>query len=545
MSGLIAVLLPVLLAMLLCGPAGLRAWVFRLAPFAPLALLPVLLVPGELSLGLQLVGLSLAPDAVAQPLLWLTLVAWGLSGWLAVAKVSQSRTEFWTGWLLALAGMKLLLLAGNVVTFYLGYAMVGLSAYLLVVHARTAEAWRAGRIYLVLALIGEAAILAGVLLLAGRLGNVEFVVLAEGTLALESSLAGWLFLLGFAIKLGILPLHVWLPLAHPVAPVPASAILSGVIVKAGLLGWLRLVPAAPLAGDGNGLGLVLLGLGMATALGGVLLGLTQQRVKTVLAYSTISQMGLVLCGFSLWFLLPDQREMVLAMLGLLALHHGLNKAALFLACANQAGASRSRLVLFALPAVSLAAAPLTTGFIAKDQLKATLYLAEPGGLVMLLVSLSSTATALLMWRAFGLAREMNDRNVAIHPAWPLLVLAAVVLPWWQAMTMGVASPPDFAKLWDSTWPLLLAATLVIVWRQLLKNRRVTLPEGDLVVGLEAGVAAVFRAGRSLAARWPAAPQWHWTPDRALALLERITTAERRLPLVGLVMVLITVLLLLR
>ncbi|MGY6631187.1 MAG: complex I subunit 5 family protein [Wenzhouxiangella sp.] len=543
MSGLIAVLLPVLLAMLLCGPPGLRTWVFRLAPWAPLALLPVLLVPGELNLGLQLVGLSLTPDSVAQPLLWLTLVAWGLAGWLAAAKVNQSRIEFWAGWLLALAGMNLLLLAGNVVTFYLGYAMVGLSAYLLVVHARTAEAWRAGRIYLILALIGEAAILAGVLLVAGRLGNVEFMVLAEGTLALEGSLAGWLFLFGFAIKLGILPLHVWLPLAHPVAPVPASAILSGVIVKAGLLGWLRLVPAAPLGGEG--LAVVLLALGLATALGGVLLGLTQQRVKTVLAYSTISQMGLVLCGFSLWFWLPEQREAVLAMLGLLALHHGLNKAALFLACANQPGASRVRLVFFALPAVSLAAAPLTTGFIAKDQLKATLYLAEPGGLVMLLVSLSSTATALLMWRAFGLARQMNDRRVAVHPAWPLLVLAALVLPWWQAMAGGLVRLPDIGKIWDAVWPLLLAAGLIGAWRQLLSGRHVSLPEGDLVVGLEAGVAAIGRAGRSLAARWPAAPQWHWTPDRALALLERLASAERRLPLVGLVMVLITVMLLFR
>ena len=543
MSGLFAVILPVLLAALLRGPARLRGWVFRLAPFVPLALLPVLLIPGELMLGLQLVGLSLVPDEVAQPLLWLTLVAWGLSGWLAASKIDQHRTAFWSGWLLALAGMNLLLLAGNVVTFYLGYAMVGLSAYLLVVHARTAEAWRAGRIYLVLALMGEAAILAGVLLLAGRLGNVEFVVLAEGTQALESGLAGWLFLFGFAIKLGILPLHVWLPLAHPVAPVPASAILSGVIVKAGLLGWLRLVPAAPLATDGLGLALLLLGL--ATALGGVLLGLTQQRVKTVLAYSTISQMGLVLCGFSLWFLLPDQREIILAMLGLLALHHGLNKAALFLACANQPGASRLRLMLFALPAVSLAAAPLTTGFIAKDQLKATLYLAEPGGLVMLLVSLSSTATAILMWRAFSMARQMNDRSVAIHPAWPLLVLAALILPWWQALTMGVANLPGAGKLWSASWPLVLAAGLIVLWGRGLKGRGVTLPEGDLVVGLERMVAALVHLGRSMTTLSPSVPEWRWNTQRAQVLLEWLARVERRLPLVGLVMVLITVLFLFR
>jgi formate hydrogenlyase subunit 3/multisubunit Na+/H+ antiporter MnhD subunit len=198
-----------------------------------------------------------------------------------------------------------------------------------------------------MALTGEAAILAGVCLLAGQLGNANFEVLAQSPEALLQSPARWLLLGGFAIKLGMIPLHLWLPLAHPVAPVPASAILSAVIVKAGLLGCLRLVP--PLAVDPHWIGYLLLILGLTSAFGGVLLGLGQNRIKTVLAYSTISQMGLITSALALQFLIPEQREWLLGIIGLLALHHGLNKAALFIACGQSPGANRWRLLLFACP----------------------------------------------------------------------------------------------------------------------------------------------------------------------------------------------------
>ncbi len=542
MSNLVAILVPFALATLMAVPGAVRSVARRIAPLAPLALIPVLLAPAEVELGLHLVGVQLGPDAASVPLVWLTLLAWSLAGWLAASHVNRRRTLFWYGWLLALGGMNLLLLAGNVVSFYLGYITMSLSAYLLVIHASSSEAWRAGRVYMVMALAGEAAILAGVLLLAGQLGNVAFADLLDrpAAEALADGPARWLLLIGFAVKLGILPLHLWLPLAHPVAPVPASAILSGVIVKAGLLGWLRMVPA--FAADPPVIGYWLLGFGLLTAFGGVALGLTQTRIKTVLAYSTISQMGLILCGFSVWFQMPDERDSVLALLGLLALHHGLNKAALFLACACQPGATRWRLTLFALPAISLAGMPFTTGFLAKDVLKQGLESAAAGAWIMLLLALTSAATALLMWKAFGLARAMTKPGHAAHPGWVLLVLAALTVPWLHGASLDVVSWPDLGKLLESGWPLLLAVVLIGLSRRFPSRARLELPEGDLVVLFEHLATRLARIGRVLP-RVGLPSGWirTWVAP-AQFLLARLEADEARLPLVGLALLAIAVML---
>ena len=97
-------------------------------------------------------------------------------------------------------------------------------------------------------------------------------------------------ILGFGLKMGLVPLHVWMPLAHPVAPIPASAVLSGIIVKAGVIGLIRFLPLEVPSPDW---GMALVGLGLLTAFYGVLVGLTQPHAKTILAYSTVSQMGVV------------------------------------------------------------------------------------------------------------------------------------------------------------------------------------------------------------------------------------------------------------
>lgn len=479
MTSLAALLLPLVLASALAGPAPLRGVALRAAPWAPLALLLPLLDPGGAGWAWPLLGVWLGADAAAQPLLLLTAVAWTLCGWFASAGVGEPRRSFWAGWLLSLAGLELALLAGDIASFYVGYALMSLSAYLLVTHARSDEAWRAGRIYLVMALLGEASLLAGVLLIAGQLGNARFDLLAADPAVLAGSPARWLLLTGFAVKLGILPLHPWLPLAHPVAPVPASAILSGVIVKAGLAGWLRFVPA--LDGDPSGVGHALLAIGLATSFGGVLLGLTQRRLKTVLAYSTISQMGLVAVAFALGFLVPGGHAALLGTIGLLALHHGLNKAALFVACGQQPGAGRLRLVLFAVPALALAAAPLSTGFAAKAALEQALAGSGLGPAFGWLLGLTSVATALLMGKAFALARALDERSVPLHPAWPALVVTAALLPWGWALAHGVPPAPSAEKLLAALAPLLLAAGLLAAHRRWGRGAALRLPEGDLVV----------------------------------------------------------------
>lgn len=545
MSAVLAVLLPLLLlpTLLMVGPAA-RARLYPLLPWLPLALLLPILLQGRAEPAWVLLGMRLGVDGVALPILLLVAVAWTLAGWQAGTTVRSNDRWFWSGWLGALAGMQLLLLAQDIASFYVGYAMLGLSAYLLVTHSAKAEAWRAGRVYLVMALLAEAAILLGVLLIAGVLGNAELSGLPGQVGLIAQSPARWLLLAGFAVKLGILPLHLWLPLAHPVAPVPASAILSGIIVKAGLMGWLRLVP--PAASDPAWIGQALLLLGLATAFGGVALGLAQQRLKTVLAYSTISQMGLLLVAFAVLLLAPTQRELLLPLLGLMALHHGLNKAALFLACGNAPGAGRLRLALFAVPALALAAAPLSTGYLAKGALKDALVLGPGWGWLPLVLGLSSTATALLLWKAWGLARALDDADTRLHPAWPLMVLAGLALPWAWALAGGLVDVPTAAKLFDASWPLLLAAVLAWSWQRFAAGRGLRLPEGDLVVLIERLLAwAGSRHRRATPSSDLSPPAGDGVGSAARLLLARLAAIEAPLRqpwLVGLVLLLLGLLL---
>jgi formate hydrogenlyase subunit 3/multisubunit Na+/H+ antiporter MnhD subunit len=139
----------------------------------------------------------------------------------------------------------------------------------------------------VIAIAGEVFLLLGLLLGAAAAGGVDIAAIraALGTSG-TGPVAIALLVAGFGIKAGLVPLHVWLPLAHPAAPVPASAVLSGAIVKAGLFGLILFLP------DGA-YGALLMGLGLTGAFGAALWGLTQPNPKAVLAYSTVSQMGLM------------------------------------------------------------------------------------------------------------------------------------------------------------------------------------------------------------------------------------------------------------
>jgi formate hydrogenlyase subunit 3/multisubunit Na+/H+ antiporter MnhD subunit len=272
----VAVLMPLLTALLATRRGAPALLGRRLAPFASALLLWPLWTEAQVSWPWAVLGLDLGVDAWVRPFVLLTAVAWSLAAWFAVDRVTGDTRRFWLGWSSSLWGMTLVLLAQSLVTFYLGYVAVSLAAYLMIVHARTDAAWRAGRIYLLLAFAGEAAVVSGVLILAGFYGNVELALLATPEFAAGLEASRWWLLVGFAVKLGIVPLHVWLPLAHPIAPVPASAILSGVIVAAGLLGWLKLAPTQGLEAAVHAPWL--LAVGLMTAFVGVALGLTQRAL---------------------------------------------------------------------------------------------------------------------------------------------------------------------------------------------------------------------------------------------------------------------------
>jgi formate hydrogenlyase subunit 3/multisubunit Na+/H+ antiporter MnhD subunit len=530
------VLVPLVFALVVLLPGRTGAWAWRLLPLASVPALLVALLPATAQAwSWLLLGLHLDSDDIGRALLLLIGLVWSACAWFAGDCVEARRPRFALFWCLALAGLGQSALAADLAGFYLGYVAMTLAGYGLVVHSGSAEAMRAGRVYLVMAFLGEAMVLSGLLLLGARYGNVGLEALPAHLALLPEPLAGALLLTGFAVKMGLVPLHLWLPVAHPVAPVPASAILSGVIVKAGLLGALRLVPGEAF-GDELPL-LALLALGLFSAFYGVAAGLGQSRPKTVLAYSTVSQMGLLFCTL----VLAMHDASLRGLLPLLIVHHGLNKAALFLSMGCSPAATRWRLLLLVLPALSLAAMPLTGGALAKSGLKDALEsVGSPAGFLLLL-SLSSAATALLMLRLLMLVRAETGAVKPLHPAWPLLVGAGLLLPWWMAGAAGVDLRPDVAGLVDGLWPLMLAALVFAGWLR-LRRPGVDVPEGDLLAPLEhwlANVAGILtRLPRLPAPTLPAD-----LPARIEAPMHRIERSLAALPMAGLL--LLALLLLLR
>jgi formate hydrogenlyase subunit 3/multisubunit Na+/H+ antiporter MnhD subunit len=526
----IPLLIPLALLLPLAVLAAVRSDALR-APalvLAPLPLLALALLPeGGLAAPRLLLGLGWAVDGVNRPLLLLAGLGWALAGSVAGTRVRRAPAAFATFWLLVLAGMAQALLAAELAGFYSGYLVMSLAAYGLVVHEANPQALRAGRVYLALALAGEAMVLGGVLQLAAGSAGLDFATLAATP---PSAGVAWLLFAGFAVKLGLVPLHVWLPVAHPVAPVPASAVLSGVLVKLGLLGMLRLLPEASL----EPAGLVLIA-GLVTSAWGAIAGLGQSRLKTVLAYSTVSQMGLLAAAFAALQAAGGGT----ALLGLLALHHGLNKIALFLAAGGAVGASRVRAALFALPALALVGLPAFSGALAKGALKSVL---APAGWEAFAwtLSIGSLLTTLLMLHAWRLARD--DRGDAqgttpIHPAWPLAVLSGIALPWAWAAWSGLPLPP-LADAWDATWPALVAAAVFLLVLRLRAGRAgPRIPEGDLLQPLAAIATAWRDAGAALLDRWNA-----WQPGvpdtRPLTRLAMLEPALVRLPAAGGLMLLV-------
>lgn len=488
---LVAMALPLVLALLLLMVRQSGRGVAALAPFAALPLLAAAMFGGELRVDWLVLGVHLSVTAQSVPLLLLAGVLWTAAGIAARSRfdgAGESR-RYWIFHLLTLCGNAGVFLAQDLAGLYSAYALMTFAAYGLVVHDLTAEALRAGRVYLVMAIVAEVLLLCALLTLGARLGNAPLAE-AAATLATHPQ-AHWLMafvFLGFAVKMGTMPLHVWLPLAHPQAPVPASAVLSGVIVKAGLMGWLGLLP--PGVGPSPQWSSLVIGLGLVTAFLGAALGLTQRRAKSVLAYSTVSQMGLVTVLMGVGLSSANAWQAMLPVATLFALHHGLAKGALFLGMG--AGVAWRGWVL-AITALAIAGLPLSSGAfakaLAKDYLD-TSATATWGAILPWLLALSSVLTALVLLRFLWLAwRPSEPVPAGAAPAalagWLLAVAASVlVVPVWlwleapATLTYAVQA----GQLWSALWPLLAAALLAACGYAVRARIRLPmLPEGDLVV----------------------------------------------------------------
>jgi hydrogenase-4 component B len=374
-------------------------------------------------------------------------------------------------WSVLVAAMIMVVVARSTVLFLVAWEAMTLASYVLVTFEHEqAEVRRAGLVYLVAAHVGEACLLAMFLLLDRRSGGLGFDAFASMS-APTAGFSALIFVLaavGFGIKAGFLPFHVWLPEAHAAAPSHVSALMSGAMIKLGLYGFLRVTTFLPRA---SWWGPALVVLGLAGALWGISMALYQRDMKRVLAYSSVENMGIITLGIGLCFWRAGQGDLWLAGLaaagGLLHVwNHAAMKGLMFLGAGSvvhgaggrdleKLGGLMKRMpntgLLMVIGAVAIAGLPPLNAFVSEWLIYLGLMsgnLAEAGP--MSLAALFATGllafigglAALCFVRLVGIALLGEPRSPAAAHAHessagmlvPMLILALT--------TMGMAVLPD-------------------------------------------------------------------------------------------------------
>ena len=275
-------------------------------------------------------------------------------------------------------------LSDDLVTAFLFFEIMSFTSYCWVAHEETPAAMRAAQTYLSIAIFGGMAMLMGLWLLEARIGTLRFDEMMHAAESVEPNslyMPGALILAGFGAKAGMFPLHVWLPKAHPVAPAPASALLSGILTKVGIFGIL--VVSSRLFFEDALWGNLLLRIGLINMFLGALLALFSVDLKRTLACSSMSQIGFILVGIGMQSLLGEENALAAQGTVLHMLNHSLIKLVLFMAAGvvhmnlhqlnlnDIRGYGRRKFGLmacFLVGAASLSGIPLFSGYASKTLL---------------------------------------------------------------------------------------------------------------------------------------------------------------------------------
>ena len=283
-------------------------------------------------------ALALGLDPVSGFFLIPTLFVSGLAAVYGAGYLRDSKRPVGAAWLsfnLLIASMMFVMLARNGVLFLISWEIMALASFFLVVFEHEDAAVReAGWIYLIATHLGSAFLLVMFVLLAEASGTYDFESWSK--LTMGPAFAGLIFIfavIGFGTKAGFLPLHVWLPEAHPAAPSHVSAVMSGVMIKTGIYGLVRLTVL--LGAPPHWSGWLLVGIGLSSGILGVLFALAQHDLKRLLAYHSVENIGIISLGLGLGMLGAASGSASLAVLGfggglLHVLNHALFKALLFL-----------------------------------------------------------------------------------------------------------------------------------------------------------------------------------------------------------------------
>ncbi len=338
-------------------------------------------------------GLTFTMDGFRSVYAVVTAVMWAGTTLFSKEYFKEERenlNRYWFFVIVTLGATEGVMLSGDLMTAFVFFEILSFTSFTWVIHEETPGAVRAGYTYLFIAVIGGLVLFMGLALLQFSAGTLSFADLREAVSRSEKPemifAAGVCILFGFGCKAGMFPVHVWLPKAHPVAPSPASALLSGILTKVGIYGILMTSLYALLTHET--FGLLVLVLGVITMALGAVLALFSVNLKRTLACSSMSQIGFILTGVGMMILLSAKGSgegAGIARSGLM-LHmtnHSLIKLTLFMAAGvvvmnlhtlnldDIRGWGRNKLFLkisFALGALGISGVPLFNGYISKTLL---------------------------------------------------------------------------------------------------------------------------------------------------------------------------------
>jgi hydrogenase-4 component B len=396
-----------------------------------------------------------------------------------------------------LLSLTLVFTASNVIFFLVAWELVVVTSYFLVITDHEVEESRSGgMLYMLMSRAGTGLMFIGFLLLATVAGSMEFQAMRGSGERLSPVLGVAAFLLlffGFGVKAGIIPLHIWLPAAHPVAPSNVSALMSGIVIKTGIYGMARVffdfygvLPAWA--------GMLVLLVGVVSALLGVLYALMEHDLKRLLAYHSIENIGIILMGFGSALLFRSFGHPQLAALALVAglfhtLNHGVFKCLLFLGAGSvlQGAGTRNMeemgglirrmpwtALYFLIGAIAISGLPPLNGFVS-EWLTYQALLAGFGATATLtrmafpiagaLLALTAALAAACFVKAFGitflaLPRSENAENATEAPHSMMTGMAALAV---ACVVLGLGATwfvPIFAPITQNAFGVEITHQLV-------------------------------------------------------------------------------------
>ncbi len=398
---------------------------------------------------------------------------------------SAARGRAWAA--ILLLGMVLVPSLANGLHFLLAWEVFAISAYFLItLDNAKAEVRRAGWLYLAASHVGTMFLFAFFTTLAARTGSWDL-----GPMRDHAALAPlfWLALVGFGVKAGMFPLHIWLPSAHANAPSHVSAMMSAVAIKMGVYGIIRYSSWLPLPA---GAGWVVLGLGIVSALLGIVFALAQNDFKRLLAYCSVENVGIILTGLGLTILAQDHGQAAWGRIALCGtfLHiwnHGLFKALLFLGAGSVLHATGTRDMsrlgglwrampwttgLFALGAAAVSGLPPLNGFVSEwiiylGLIQSVMAKGDMAQAIIPVVIVLAAAGALAL-AAFAKAVTIvflgaprtKPAAMAHECGWtmraPMLVLAGLMLCIGLFPALALAPIKNAASAWGGHWAVIPA-----------------------------------------------------------------------------------------